>query len=58
MGTAVLQSYAPILGTILLGFVLARQLGGDTRLMSGIITVQTCLALVTMPLMLSLASFL
>ncbi|MBU0908349.1 MAG: AEC family transporter [Proteobacteria bacterium] len=41
-----------------LSFVLARQLGGDTRLMSGIVTVQTCLALGTMPFMLSLTSLL
>ena len=34
-------------------YILARQLGGDARLMAGIITVQTALAVVTLPLLLT-----
>ncbi|MCB2180390.1 MAG: AEC family transporter [Desulfobulbaceae bacterium] len=40
-----------------LSFILARQLGGDSRVMSGIITAQTCLSIVSMPLVLSLFNF-
>ena len=32
-----------------LSFILARQLGGDSKLMAGIVTVQTCFSLVTLP---------
>lgn len=35
-------------------YILARQLGGDAPLMAGIISGQTLLAMVTIPLMLSL----
>lgn len=35
-------------------YILARQLGGDAPLMAGIITVQTALAMVTLPLVLTL----
>jgi len=38
-------------------FVLARQLGGDVRLMSSIITVQTLLSLVTMAAVIELVSY-
>lgn len=41
-----------------LSFILARQLGGDGRLMSAIVSVQTCLALFSMPLVFSLAGIL
>ena len=39
-----------------LSFILARQLGGDSRLMSAIVTAQTCLAPITMPLVLGFFS--
>ncbi|HSR72536.1 MAG TPA: AEC family transporter, partial [Kiloniellales bacterium] len=35
-------------------YILARQLGGDARLMASILTVQTLLAIVTLPLVLGL----
>ena len=35
-------------------YILVRQLGGDAPLMAGIITVQTALAMVTLPLVLTL----
>ncbi len=35
-------------------YILARQLGGDARLLAGIITVQTALSMVTLPLILTL----
>ncbi len=35
-------------------YILARQLGGDARLLAGIIAVQTALSMVTLPLMLTL----
>ena len=35
-------------------FILARQLGGDARLMAGILTTQTALAAVTLPLWVAL----
>ena len=35
-------------------YILARQLGGDAPLMAGIISGQTLLAIVTIPLMLSI----
>lgn len=38
-------------------FILARQLGGDTDLMAGILTVQTVAAAVSLPLVLWLAAF-
>ena len=38
-------------------FILARQLGGDTELVAGILTVQTVAAAVTLPLVLWLAAF-
>lgn len=37
-------------------FILARLMGGDARLMAGIITVQTALSLITLPLVLALGS--
>lgn len=37
-------------------YILARQLGGDARLMAGIITLQTALAMVTLPIVLALLS--
>lgn len=37
-------------------YILTRQLGGDHRLMAGIITAQTLLAMVTMPILILLAS--
>jgi hypothetical protein len=42
------------LPTAVSAFILARQLGGDTTLMASIVTVQTVLAALTMPFMLSL----
>lgn len=42
------------LPTAVSAFILARQLGGDTILMASIVTVQTILAVGTMPLMLAL----
>lgn len=41
-----------------LSFILAKQLGGDSRVMSGIITGQTCLSILTMPFVLYLGKFL
>ena len=35
-------------------YILTRQLGGDARLLAGIITVQTAYAMVTLPLVLTL----
>jgi predicted permease len=37
-------------------YVLARQLGGDAPLMAEILTLQTLLAMITMPLMVALLS--
>ncbi len=37
-----------------LSHVLARQLGGDARLLAGIIAVQTALSMLTLPLVLAL----
>jgi malonate transporter and related proteins len=37
-------------------YILARLLGGDARLMAGIVTVQTALSLITLPLMLAIGS--
>ncbi|MFW6143106.1 MAG: AEC family transporter, partial [Desulfovermiculus sp.] len=42
------------LPTAVSAFILARQLGGATTLMASIVTVQTVLAALTMPFMLSL----
>jgi hypothetical protein len=50
-GVAVLLSSAPVAPS---SYVLARQLGGDAGLMASIITVTTVLAMVTMPLLLTL----
>lgn len=44
------------LPTAVSAFILARQLGGDTTLMASIITVQTILSAITLPLMLNLFS--
>lgn len=41
-----------------LSFILAKQLGGDSMVMSGIITGQTCLSILTMPIVMYLASIL
>ena len=38
-------------------YVLARQMGGDAKLMAGIITVQTALAIATLPVVLGLLAF-
>lgn len=38
-----------------LSFILARQLGGDSKLMAGIVTVQTCFSVATLPVILALA---
>ena len=35
-------------------YILARQLGGDARLMTGILTTQTALSIITLPLWLAL----
>jgi len=35
-------------------YILARQLGGDARLLAGIIAVQTALSMITLPLILTL----
>jgi malonate transporter and related proteins len=35
-------------------YILARQMGGDARLMAGILTTQTALAIVTLPIWISL----
>jgi predicted permease len=35
-------------------YILARQLGGDAPLMAGIITVQTALAMITLPVLLTI----
>ena len=35
-------------------YILARQLGGDARLMAGILTTQTALAIITLPVWISL----
>ena len=37
-----------------LSFILARQLGGDSKLMAGIVTVQTCFSVLTLPTILAL----
>ena len=52
LGVAMLSSSVP---TATGSYVLARQLGGDAPLMAEILTVQTLVALATMPLMMSLA---
>jgi len=36
------------------GYILAKQMGGDAPLMAEIITIQTLLAMVTMPIMITL----
>jgi hypothetical protein len=41
------------LPTAVSAFILARQLGGDTTLMASIITVQTIVSALTLPLMLN-----
>lgn len=54
--TSVLLVFAA-LPTASSAYILARQMGGDAPLMAGMITVQTLLAMVTMPLLLSLAGW-
>ena len=39
-----------------LSYILAKQLGGDTRLMSSIIAVQTCLSIITLPIVIALVT--
>ncbi len=50
--TAIALIFAALPGSAL-SFILAKQLGGDSRLMANIVTVQTCLSIVTLPLLLS-----
>lgn len=51
--TAVAVLFGALPGSAL-SFILARQLGGDSRLMAGIVTIQTCVSMVTIPIVLSL----
>lgn len=50
--TAIAMIFAALPGSAL-SFILAKQLGGDSRLMANIVTVQTCLSIVTLLLLLS-----
>lgn len=53
--TAIAMIFAALPGSAL-SFILSKQLGGDSRLMANITTVQTCLSIITLPILLSLIS--
>jgi malonate transporter len=55
LSTAVAVLFAALPGSPL-SYILAKQLGGDSRLMSSIIAVQTGISMVSLPLILSLVS--
>jgi predicted permease len=55
LSTAVAVLFAALPGSPL-SYILAKQLGGDTKLMSSIIAVQTGVAMITLPLIISLAT--
>jgi len=55
LSTAVAVLFAALPGSPL-SYILAKQLGGDTRLMSAIIAVQTCISMVSLPVVISLVT--
>jgi predicted permease len=55
LSTSVAVLFAALPGSPL-SYILAKQLGGDTRLMSSIITVQTAVAMISLPVIISLVT--
>jgi len=55
LSTAVAVLFAALPGSPL-SYILAKQLGGDTKLMSAVIAVQTCVSIFTLPVVISLVS--
>jgi malonate transporter len=55
LSTAVAVLFAALPGSPL-SYILAKQLGGDTKLMSAIIAVQTCISMLTLPVVISLVT--
>jgi predicted permease len=55
LSTAVAVLFAALPGSPL-SYILAKQLGGDTRLMSSIIAVQTGISMVSLPIIISLVT--
>ena len=55
LSTAVAVLFAALPGSPL-SYILAKQLGGDTRLMSSIITVQTGISMLSLPIVIALVT--
>jgi predicted permease len=55
LSTAVAVLFAALPGSPL-SYILAKQLGGDTKLMSSIIAVQTGLSMISLPIIISLVT--
>lgn len=55
LSTAVAVLFAALPGSPL-SYILAKQLGGDTKLMSAVIAVQTCISMLTLPFVISLVT--
>lgn len=55
LSTAVAVLFAALPGSPL-SYILAKQLGGDTKLMSSIIAVQTCISMISLPVVIGLVT--